>query len=88
MSIEIIKGVKRKRYKKVVVENSFGLRSYATEPDGIEVADIKVIVDFAQVAHSLGVKAMANKSGISKALYGAIVVSVVGRKIAVDTNAK
>lgn len=75
MAIEIIKGIRRELRKRQHLENGF-----TTIPDGYELADIEIVVDMAQIARSLGQKAMANKAGRSRYMHGAVIVNVVRRQ--------
>lgn len=50
------------------------------EPDGYEIAEVKVEIDVAAIAERLGRQAMGNKSGIAKFLGGDVVVTVTKRE--------
>jgi len=72
---EVVKGIRRSLTRKTQSEHG-----YSWVPDGFEVGDIEVIVDLAQIARHLGAQAMANKSGRSRYMQGAIIVNVLSRR--------
>lgn len=74
MSIEVIKGIRRELRKRVPLDRGEG---FSTVADGHEVADIEVIVDMAKIACNYGTKAMANKSGRTRYMHGAVIVNVI-----------
>lgn len=76
MNTQVFKGIRRELQKKVPGQ----LGSFSRAPDGFEMADVEVAVDFAQIARQLGWRAMANKSGVSKYMGGAVVVKVLRRE--------
>lgn len=75
MTREVVKGIRRRLTRKTQSEHGF-----AWVPDGFEVADIEVVVDLAQIARHLGAQAMANKSGRSRYMKGAVIVNVLSRR--------
>lgn len=78
MTRQVFNGISRELRKRAPLEG--GGTGFTTVPDGREISDIAVDIDFQEIARELGRKAMANKNGISKGLHGAVVVRVLSRK--------
>lgn len=77
MSLEgyqLIKDIKRELRKRVPLEGTG--TGFTTVADGYEIADIAVYVDFAQIARTLGPRAMVSKSKRARYLKGAVIVDV------------
>ena len=53
---------------------------FSTEPDGFEVAEIRVTVDMKELTRIYGVAAMGNKSGKSRYMGGCVVLEVISRR--------
>lgn len=69
----------RKLFKRVMEETERGI-TMRSVPDGTESADIFVTVDLPGIAHRLGIRAMANKSGRSKFMHGLVTITATNRK--------
>ena len=78
MAIEVFKGIRRNLARGVITKTETS-ESWSSVPDGYEVCDVEVIVDMAEIARTFGRKAMANKSGRSRYMGGAVIVNVLTR---------
>ena len=74
-TIQVFKGIARDLRKRVPLSGAG--EGFTTVADGREIAEIEVIVDLAQIARDLGPRAMANRSGRSRYMGGAVIVNVL-----------
>lgn len=73
MAKQIVRGVSRLLTRKVP-STHFG---HTWINDGRETADVEVEVDFEKIGALLGDRALANKSGTSRYINGAIIIRVI-----------
>lgn len=72
--------VKRQLKRNVTTtDETTGRSTWSCVPDGVQVADIEIEINFDTIRRRVAEKAMANKSGVSRFLNGAVVVRALRR---------